>query len=483
VSADGGSRAGAEPAEEELRLRAERDEAVRQLDREGRRVRRRSRTRRVFVGALVVVFAILLPVTLTAAWAHRTVLDTNTYIDTVSPIARDPAVTAALSREITNQLFVALDPQKQVADALPPQAAFLAGPVTRGAKGYVADSVDQVLGGPRFQTLWVSANRFAHTQLVNVLRDKSRVTQTTNGYVTLNLVPLLNTVLASVQGFASNAVGHQVTIPAITANELPSTACASIASALQRPVPPTCGQIPLFQAAKLNQARRGVEIFDRGVLALLIVTPLVFLAALLLSRRRRRTLLQLTIWGALGIVVVRRAAIVLRSDLISTGRPQNKSARSAIAHQVLAGFFSLTTWFLIGAAVIVAVALLTGPYRWAVSLRASVRTAAAGMAEAMRGGQVTGNSAVAFIRRHFDLLRGGGVVVALLLLIVLPVNLWGVLIILAVLAGYEAGLHRMRPPAVVALPEPAPPPGAAPQQAAAGTAPSAPVAPGAGDRR
>ena len=480
MNADGG--AGAQTAEEVARLRAERDEAVRQLDREGRRARRRSKGRTVFVAALVTLFAILLPLTLTAAWAHRTVLDTNTYVDTVRPIAKDPAVTAALSRDITNQLFTSLDPEKQVADALPPKAAFLAGPVTRGTKTYVADAVDQVLAGERFQALWVAANRFAHTQLVAVLRDKSRVTQTTNGYVTLNLVPLLNTVLANVQSFASNAVGHQVTIPQLTGNELPATACANIGAALQRPVPATCGQIPLFRASKLSQARRLVEAFDRAVLALLIITPLVFVAALWLSRRRRRTLLQLAVWGALGIVVVRRAAILLRSDLISTGRPQNKQARSAIAHQVLSGFFSLTTWFLIGAAVIVAIALVTGPYRWAVSLRSWVRTAYSGVAESMRGGQVTGNSAVAFTRRHFDLMRGGGVVVALLLLIVLPVNLWGILIILAVLAAYEVCLHRMRPPAVVALPEPPPPADAVPQQGATETATAAPTSPRAGER-
>src|SRR3954454_10168262 len=247
--------------EELARLRAERDAAVKQLDRDGRRSRRRAESGRVVAGVLVALFAILLPITVTAAWAHRTVLDTGTYVDTVAPIATDPAVTAALSREITDQLYATLDPQTAVAEALPPKAAFLAGPITNGTKGYVRDAVNRVLNSDRFQQLWINANRFAHTQLVAVLRhEDGEVLQNADGNVTLNLVPLLNAALQNVQGFASNVVGKPVPTPPIANNELPAATCAKIGAALDRPVLPTCGQIVLFRAAKLNQARRGVQI-------------------------------------------------------------------------------------------------------------------------------------------------------------------------------------------------------------------------------
>src|SRR6476659_8892929 len=124
------------------------------------------RTRRVVAGLLVVLFTLLLPVTVAAGWAHRTVLDTDTYVSTVAPIAHDPAVIAAVSRDVTNQLYEALDPQSAIANSLPPKAAFLAGPIANAAKSQVQEAVNRVLSSDKFQQLWEGANRFAHKELV-----------------------------------------------------------------------------------------------------------------------------------------------------------------------------------------------------------------------------------------------------------------------------------------------------------------------------
>ena len=353
-------------------MRSERDAAVRALDKRGRRARRDNRARTIFVGALVVLFAILLPVTITATWAHRIVLNNDAYVSTIKPIAADPTVQAAVSREVTNEIYAELDPQQQIEKALPPRASFLAGPIANGVKGYLQNAVNRIVSSQQFQDLWVNGNQFAHQQLVSVLRGHSQTVTTTNGQVVLNLVPLINAALTDVQGFVSAVVGRKVSLPPISGNELPSAACARIGCALDRPVPSTCGQIALFPADKLSQAQRLVRVFDRAVLALLIITPLLFLISFWLSRRRRRTLLQLCMGGALGLVVFRRVLFWLQDQLINTGRPENKDARSVIMHQVLHGYFSVTKWFLVGAAVIVVLALVTGPYRWAVQGRLAV---------------------------------------------------------------------------------------------------------------
>ena len=101
-------------------------------------------------------------------------LNTDAYVNTVAPIATDPAVTATLARIATNQLFAALDPQAKIADALPPKAAFLAGPITNGVKGFIQDQANNVLNSDQFQQLWVTANRKAHEELVKVLRGDSK---------------------------------------------------------------------------------------------------------------------------------------------------------------------------------------------------------------------------------------------------------------------------------------------------------------------
>lgn len=86
------------------------------------------------------------------------------------------------------------------------------------------------------------------------------------------------------------------------------------------------------------------------MLALLIITPLLFIAALWISPRRRRTLLQLTIGGMLGLIVIRRALFWLQSGLTAQAKPANRAALSVITGQVFHGLFTVTLWFLIGAA-------------------------------------------------------------------------------------------------------------------------------------
>lgn len=61
------------------------------------------------------------------------------------------------------------------------------------------------------------------------------------------------------------------------------------------------------------------------------------------------------------------------------------------------------------------------------------------------GARTENSAAIGWARRHLDVLRVAGVVVALLLLLTLSLNIWGTLIVLAVLAVFEVGLHRLRP--------------------------------------
>src|SRR3954453_3580236 len=131
-------------------------DAARRSDKKQRKAQRGGLVRRSIAGLLVVLFAVLLPITLAATWTHRTVLDTDTYVSTLAPIADDPAVTAAVARDLTNQLYAALDPEAVIANALPPKAAFLAGPIANGARGQVQDAVTRVLDSDQFQQIWTN---------------------------------------------------------------------------------------------------------------------------------------------------------------------------------------------------------------------------------------------------------------------------------------------------------------------------------------
>ena len=435
----------AEPEDEVARPDASGNAAVSPPGKHEEPSTRRRRARGVLAVVLVVLFAILLPVTILATWAHRTVANTDAYVATVGHIAASPEVQAAVSAEITNEIYAALNPQQTIASALPPKAAKLAGPLSAGAKGYIQDPVNKVLASPKFQQLWGAANRFADAQLISVLKGDSKALQTTNGHVVLNLVPLLNEALKGVQAEASGLVGKNVTLPTITSSSVPAADCQKIAAAIGHPLPPTCGQIALFPASSLTGAQHAYRAFNGIVLLLLILTPLVFIAALWTSPRRRRTLLQLTIGGMLALIVVRRVMYWLESDLTATAKPANRAALSVITGQVLHGFFDVTLWFLVGGLIVLVVVLLAGPYRWAVAARAWGRRAAgsAGQLVSAARGHANSDRTVTWVRRHLDLLRIGGAVIAALALLIFDVNWVTLLIIAVLLALYEFGLHRL----------------------------------------
>jgi hypothetical protein len=136
----------------------------------------------------------------------------------------------------------------------------------------------------------------------------------------------------------------------------------------------------------------------------------------------------------------------LESDLTAAARPANRAALSVITGQVLHGFFDITVWFLIGALIVLVVALLTGPYRWAAAARAWARRAAgsAGQLVSAAGGHASSGATVTWARRHLDLLRIGGAVIAALALLIFSVSWVTLLLIAVLLALYELGLHRLR---------------------------------------
>ncbi len=201
---------------------------------------------------------------------------------------------------------------------------------------------------------------------------------------------------------------------------------------------------PTAPGDKLTQAQRLVRVFNRVTIFLLVLTPVLAAIALWASRGRRQTLLQLSVGGILGLVIVRRMVIYLQHTLVASGDPANKAARQAIMSPVFHLYFDISTWLLIGLAVIVVVAAVTGPYRWAGPLRrVAKRLARSGaVLAAATTAQPRSDTTVTWLRSHLDLMRIAGVVLAVILLVVLPIGWIGALVIVVLLALYELWLQR-----------------------------------------
>jgi hypothetical protein len=403
---------------------------------------RRRRIRRSVVAVLVAVSCLLVLLSTTVVWAHRTLLDTGTFVGTVGPVFQDPAVASAVATRATDELFTELNLQARLRDALPPKASFAAVPVTNAAKGYVAGELTKVLSSPQFQAIWTAALTATHRQLVAVLRgEKTPVLSTSDGYIVLNTVPLINQALGKVSGLASDLVGKPVTLPTITSADPPQQAVNKLSQALGVQLPSNFGEITLVRSSDLATVRQGVKAFDGLTLVLPLVTIVLIALALWLSVNRRRTLLQLAVGVSLLMIVERRS--VLHEQSVLANAAHNPQVALSVLDDLLHGFFVLTAWVLAVALVVLVIAVLCGPYRWAVAMRSWVKRTGHSIAGARGGGRH--GRVVTWMASHAAGLQLAGAVVAGILLLIVSVSWISFLIIAVLLAAYEIYLQRIKP--------------------------------------
>ena len=440
-----------EPSPEELeaeveRLKAERQELEARVETlEDKPVKRR-RLRRVLTPILVALSIVVFTVTVPAAWGARTVLNTDRYVATVAPLASDPAVQASIASKVTDQVFLALNVEQTLSDVLASigeRATVLAAPLTAAMKGFVQDQVLKVVESDAFQTFWVKANTFVHTEVLALLRGDEGDLTVREGKVLLNLLPLVNLALGSIQQVASDLVGRDVTLPTIEPGEAPNESIVKLEQALGIDLPDAYGQIVVYDSHDLEALQKGLYISERLLVLLLILIPILTAASLWLSTRRRRTLIQLAVGAAVGLVVVRRIAIISRDTLFDRVDTERFPSVRVLADDLMASLFRYTAILLVIVLLTALIALITGPYPWAVTMRGWVRDAARGIAAAFSGEPLPDTGRVRWLRDHRDGLMLGGAIVALALLLLFDLSLWGFVIAGIVIALYEIALARL----------------------------------------
>jgi len=424
------------------RVTAERDQLEAKV--ETLEAPKRHRLRRIFAPILVALAVVVFTITVPAVWAQRTALNTDRYVATITPLADDPAVQRSIATRLTDAVFNALNVQEVISNTLSTiggRATLLAAPLTNAVHGFVEDQVLKVVQSDAFRTFWVEANRFVHTQVLAVLKGESDTVSVVDGKVQMNLVPLVNLAIASIERVSSDLVGGQVTLPTFEPGEDPSAEIAKLEAALGITLPATYGQIVVYDSTDLEPLQKALYWSERLLVLLLILIPILVAAALIVSTRRRRTLIQLTVGGAIGLVFVRRAAIIGRDSLFERVNTQRHPGVRVLTDTLMNSLFRYTGILALILLLALVVALITGPYRWAVATRTWVRDVWHGAAGAIRGDHVDETGRVTWIRTHRDGLMLGGGVLALLCLFLLDLSFVGFAILTMVLVLYELAIY------------------------------------------
>jgi hypothetical protein len=422
------------------RVRAERDRLRAELQTLGSRPERRGRIVRLVTPILAALTVVIFTAGVTGGWAKRTVLDTDRYVQTVTPLAADPRVQEYLARVVTDELFQAVDVQAAIEKALPDQADVVAAPLTTAARGAVFDQLTRLLQTDAFQRFWVEANRFAHAQVVAALEGRSETVSLQDGKVVLNLLPLLNLALEQVRTMASGLLPADVTLPAIQVDDVPAVAVTKIEQALGVSLPDDFGAIVVFDSQELAALQTAVHRADQLTFWFIPVWVILLVAALWLSPRKRRTLVQILVGSALGLVLVRRTGLATRDYVVSQAMPENRAAVTAVTDQLVHSLLTYTGILLAVAVAVLVVTWITGPYRWAVRLRswtADLGRAVVGAPQAAHREPV-----VAWIRTHRDAAMIGGAVAGAAILVLVDLSFFWFLVVVALVGLFELFVFR-----------------------------------------
>ena len=271
-----------------------------------------------------LVAAVLLPVSVLSVWVHGVVSDTDKYVETVTPLAEDDVVKAAAVKELQRQAL---------------QLAATSGtPLPAGTDRLVHVVVQRVVDSPTFRTAWVQANRTAHEQLVAVLEDRSGAALDSQGRITLDLNPALQTV-------ALDLADEGLAVPASAAID------ASFA---------------VMDADQVAKARRAYDALDTLGFWLPLVWVTLVLLTLLLARRRLATAAKLAMASLLTLGLLALVLLFARETL--TEDLLQREVALAVWDVVVAGLWRAIE---VCAAALAAVALVA-----AVLGRVAGRTAA-----------------------------------------------------------------------------------------------------------
>ncbi|KQW47557.1 hypothetical protein ASC77_14000 [Nocardioides sp. Root1257] len=392
--------------------------------------------RPVVATVLIVLMAVLAPLSVVARWAHDTVSDTDRYVEIVGPLASDPAVQAAVIDRITTEITTRLQVQsvtKEAVDALaerglPPLAATslqaLSGPLAEAINGFVEEQVTTLVESDQFQQAWEEANRQAHTQMVAVLTGKDTDTvEVSDNAVSINLATLIDTVKQRLvdRGFT-----------------------------LVERLPQVDATFTIFQSDDITKAQTAFRLLDAVNTWLPILALLCLAGAVAVGRSRRRTLVAGALALALSMLLL-GAGLNASREIYLNAVPTDQlptDAAGAIYDQ-LVSFIRLNLRAVMVVALAVAfVAWVTGPVGAPVALRrGTARAIGAVRSGGDRVGIDTGRFGIA-LHAYKTPIRIGVLGVALLLYVMRDHPTGGFALVLLLVAALILLLVELlsRPP-------------------------------------
>lgn len=257
--------------------------------------------------ALVVLVALLVPVSAVAYWADHELGNADRYTAAMSPLANDPAVQGVVVTQATRALSGQIE----------------AGPFQGGVDALMGEALHSFAGTPAYRTAWDAANRAAHTAFLDAL-DSGR-----GDAVTIDLAP----VIAQVRG-------------ELVADGVP----------FADRIPETHLTVKVMEYDNLGALRKGFHMLQVAGVWLPALTVLLAVAAVAVAVRRRRALLATGLGLAAGAFLLWIAVVLGRRLTLDDLPADIDRAAAGAVYDALTAFLRTTAWVVLAVGLAAALA-------------------------------------------------------------------------------------------------------------------------------
>jgi hypothetical protein len=293
----------------------------------------------VLAWVLVVLACILSVLSAVSVFARNQLLNTDAYVNTVAPLASNPAIQTQVAKQVSENLISRTNVEARVKSALPSKARFLAGPLTSELESTVNDLALKAVQSKQFAEVWVGVNRAAHKQLVAVLTGSSTGSVSTkNGKVTIDLTQVEANLKKKLDAKGITVFNK---VPAVKGLDF-----------------------VLFQSQDLVKVQKLTKLLNDLALVLPILSLLLFAASVVLAQNRRRGLVRAAAGLALSMAAVLVVIGVARHQYLSGLSPNQSVAANQAVIDTVTAKLRLGLRIILGVSILIAVlALVAGNRR------------------------------------------------------------------------------------------------------------------------
>lgn len=246
-------------------------------------------------------------------WVHRTLFDTDAFMETVGPLGTTDAVTGALSDKFSSTLIEWIDAENRLRDLLPPVLAPVAGRIGDRVDEYVTEETDQFFQSEVYESAWLRLARSSHVAAVAIIQDQLPFGSSEGGEVTVDLIPVMTPIVDRV--FA-RLIELTDAIPQVILDQVDfdETLADVVDTYETEGLPDWLGEIMVYSSDRLAVMQEATALLDRLVWVLPVVTLLLAIAALYYAPLRGRT--AVIMLGAAGVAWL--LALLLVNGLVRT---------------------------------------------------------------------------------------------------------------------------------------------------------------------